>query len=122
VDQATLRAQGRLPSCPTCSGLARPNVLMFGDGTWDSSRTERQEEHLREWLAAAASGPAARIVIVECGAGTGVPTVRRFGESMASRLRASLIRLNVREPTAPSGGISLPLAAREGLFEIDRRL
>ena len=31
VDPETFRARRPLPSCPACGGLARPNVLMFGD-------------------------------------------------------------------------------------------
>jgi len=27
-----------LPKCPSCSKLARPNVFMFGDGTWNDER------------------------------------------------------------------------------------
>ena len=44
VDEDTLRAAHPLPSCPTCEELARPNVLMFGDWGWDSSRTRGQQE------------------------------------------------------------------------------
>ena len=32
VDPATMRATGELPRCPACGALARPNILMFGDG------------------------------------------------------------------------------------------
>ena len=32
-----------LPACPKCGGLARPNVLMFGDAGWDESRSWQQE-------------------------------------------------------------------------------
>jgi NAD-dependent SIR2 family protein deacetylase len=130
VDPVTFRARGSLPICPACRSLARPNVWMFGDGGWDAERTLAQEENLREWLAHAASSPRARLVIVECGAGTGVPTVRLFGEKTAARLGATLLRINLREPAVAlprAGGLqmatalSLPMGAREGLFEIDRR-
>src|SRR6185369_1821164 len=33
VDMATMRAD-HIPRCPHCGGVARPNVLMFGDFSW----------------------------------------------------------------------------------------
>lgn len=33
VDQEQFLAIGRLPRCPDCGELARPNILMFGDGS-----------------------------------------------------------------------------------------
>ncbi len=122
VDAATFRATGPLPSCPSCHGLARPNVLMFGDGAWDDTGAEQQEDRLRSWVAEATSGRDARLVIVECGAGTAVPTVRLFGEEMVARLGATLVRINLREPEIPGEGVGLPLGAREALWQLDRRM
>src|SRR6476469_10538792 len=34
VDASTFRAAEPLPRCNCCGGLARPNVLMFGDVNW----------------------------------------------------------------------------------------
>jgi NAD-dependent SIR2 family protein deacetylase len=133
VDPATFRARDPLPACPRCGELARPNVLMFGDWAWDPSRTVAQERRLDAWLrglevrpkapAGADSDPAPSggLVIVECGAGTGVPTVRMFGERLARSGRATLIRINVREPGGPAGVIPIPLGAREALERIDGR-
>lgn len=41
VSETTMRAEGELPRCPSCGGLARPNILMFGDLDWDPSSTLR---------------------------------------------------------------------------------
>ncbi len=117
VDEATFRAEGPLPTCPSCRGLLRPNVLMFGDFGWDSSRTEAQQARLEAWLEGAG-----RVVIVECGAGTGVPTVRHFSEYTAKDLPCRLIRINVREPEGPPGHIGIPMGALAALREIDRLL
>ena len=46
VDPATMRAAGELPRCPACGALARPNILMFGDGAWNPQRTATQEKRL----------------------------------------------------------------------------
>lgn len=42
VDPASMRALPPLPACPSRGGLARPNVLMFGDFGWLSARTDAQ--------------------------------------------------------------------------------
>src|SRR5215472_17156370 len=46
LDDSTFRARDPLPRCPHCTALARPNVLMFGDWSWISQRTEGQEARL----------------------------------------------------------------------------
>jgi NAD-dependent SIR2 family protein deacetylase len=119
VDPDTARAAEPLPKCPECGGLARPNILMFGDGGWDERRSFEQEQRLGRWLKSIAGR---RVVVIECGAGTAIPTVRHFCESMASRFRASLVRINVREPQVPdrTGHVGLAMGALAALREIDR--
>lgn len=121
VDPETFRAAAPLPACPDCGALARPNVLMFGDGGWDASRSHEQEERLEEWLDDAFGQPGARVVAVECGAGTSVPTVRYFSRSLVGR-GARLVRVNLREPEVERGHVGLALGARAALAGIDARL
>lgn len=116
VDPDTFRAADPLPACPHCGGLARPNVLMFNDSDWHPERTAAQERRLERWLARVEGR---RLVIVECGAGRAVPTVRRACEAIAARPGARLVRINPREPEAPLGAISLPAGALEALTAID---
>lgn len=121
VDPATARAADPLPRCPECGGLARPNILMFGDDGWDERRSFEQEQRLGRWLRSLGQ---ARLVVIECGAGTAIPTVRHFCEAMASRYRGRLVRINVREPQVPEGRghVGLALGALAALREIDRLL
>jgi NAD-dependent SIR2 family protein deacetylase len=119
VDPETFRARPPLPTCPDCGSLLRPNVLMFGDWSWDPSRTQAQERRLAEWLDAVG---AASLAIVECGAGTAIPSVRHFCERAAAANRGTLIRINVREPQVPRGGIGLPLGALEALRAIQEKM
>jgi NAD-dependent SIR2 family protein deacetylase len=119
VDETTLRARAPLPACPACGGPARPNILMFGDGGWDGSRTADQEARLSDWLRAVGGG---KLAILECGAGTGVPTVRHFCEAAAAAAGSTLIRINPREPAVPAGQVSLPIGALAALQAIDERL
>jgi NAD-dependent SIR2 family protein deacetylase len=116
VDETTMRAREPLPTCPSCGALARPNILMFSDADWDPSRACEQEVRFRTWLKAVVG---ARLVIVECGAGTAIPTVRRLCEHVATTHGATLIRINVREPSVPVGQVGLALGALEALHAIN---
>jgi NAD-dependent SIR2 family protein deacetylase len=119
VDMDTFRAEFELPECPRCEAIARPNVLMFGDWHWIPGRTAEQERRFSDWLARAA-GP--KLVIVELGAGSAVPTVRMTSEQIASRSGATLVRINPREPRVRYGHVGLAMDALEALEAIDERL
>jgi NAD-dependent SIR2 family protein deacetylase len=119
VAMETLRAANPLPLCPRCGGLARPNILMFGDFGWLGERAEAQSERLSAWLRGLSGG---RITVVECGAGGGVPTVRMTSESLVRLHGATLIRVNPREPRVPEGQISIAAGAAETLAAIDSLL
>jgi NAD-dependent SIR2 family protein deacetylase len=115
VDPATMRAQAPLPRCPDCGGLARPNILMFGDWNWNGRRTQAQEARFRTWMENLEDASAT--VILEFGAGSAVPTVRHLSETVARQTGGTLIRVNPREPHVP-GDIhahGLPLRAREAI-------
>jgi NAD-dependent SIR2 family protein deacetylase len=115
IDPETLRAAAPLPTCPRCKGILRPGILMFGDGGWDHARSSAQESRLDAWLSEI---DPRKIVVVECGAGTAIPTVRLFSEKLARR-GATLVRINVREPEVPGGQIGLAMGALEALRAID---
>ncbi len=119
IDPDTMRAVPRLPGCPQCSALARPNILMFGDFEWNSTRTDAQMRRMKAWLG---SIDQAKLVIIECGAGQAVPTVRMTCQHIAREYGGTLIRINTREPEVPRGHISLPLRALAALEAIDARL
>jgi NAD-dependent SIR2 family protein deacetylase len=119
VDPATLRAQDELPRCPMCGGLARPNVLMFGDGAWNPGRTAAQQIKFRLWLRRLARG---KLLVVEVGAGTAIPTVRQTAEQLAEAADTPLVRINPHAAQGPPGTISLAEGARTALEKIDERL
>jgi NAD-dependent SIR2 family protein deacetylase len=116
VDETTFRAEPPLPLCPACGVVARPAILMFNDGAWLSDRTDAQEEALNAWLAQLRG---AALVLIECGAGTAIPTVRSTMEHVSRRLHAPLIRINPRESHGPSGIIPLAMGAQEALQALD---
>jgi NAD-dependent SIR2 family protein deacetylase len=119
VDEETFRARPPLPECPACGAVDRPNVLMFGDWSWIPHRSRDQEARFGEWLQGVGG---ARLVVVELGAGSAVPTVRLTSERVVSRHAGSLVRINLREASVPAGHVGLPAAALSALQEIDRRL
>jgi NAD-dependent SIR2 family protein deacetylase len=101
IDAYNCRLRNEPPHCPACGGLARPNILMFGDWAWVERRTELQYQQLQEWLAAVD-----RLVCIEIGAGTHIPTVRYFSEQQPGHL----VRINPNEPEVPGNGRSIGLA------------
>jgi NAD-dependent SIR2 family protein deacetylase len=115
VDEETFRADPPLPACTSCGAVARPNILMFGDGGWLPRRTGEQLQALERWLA---SLRGRAVVVVELGAGRSVPTVRFRCEGAARLLDARLIRINPREPEGPAG----TLGFAEGALAVLRRL
>ena len=117
IHMETFRARAPLPACISCGGLARPNILMFGDWGWIPDRTERQEEAFSLWLEEIRHRRL-KLVIVEIGAGHAVPTVRYRSERAALSLGGTLIRINPRDAEVPSGHISIPLGAAEGINSI----
>jgi NAD-dependent SIR2 family protein deacetylase len=122
VDPQTFRARAPLPRCNRCGGLARPAILMFGDADWESSHFDAQEARLSAFLDVLRRRGSSRVVVVECGAGSAVPTVRRFGEAMTRVLGATLVRINMREPEVPDGHVGLAMGALPALRAIDARI
>lgn len=118
VDEAKCELLNRMPQCPHCAGMARPNILMFGDMHWSDRRTRFQLGRLRQWL-----NEASKLVVVELGAGTAIPSVRRFSEDMVRNYGARLVRINPREAEeAPEVAVALSSGALAALSAIDGRL
>ena len=111
VDAESCRLTSGLPNCPHCCAVARPNILMFDDWDWLERRSLEQHERLRSWL-----GRVGRLLVIEIGAGTAIPTVRRMSESVGGRL----IRINPDEPRLGGAeGVSLECGGLEALAAIE---
>ena len=107
IDATRFRAREPLPRTPD-GHPARPNVLMFGDYGWIADRTNEQGSRYRAFLRQV-SGK--RLVAIEMGAGTAIPSVRRE----CARRADTLVRINPRESHGPAGTISLPMGAQAAL-------
>ena len=114
-----MRARGRLPRCPECDGMARPNVLMFGDASFVPEVRRVQQDRYAAW---AASVRGRRLVIVEIGAGTALPAIRRVGEDLVERGLATLIRVNPDADRSDEPAIAIKLRALEALNHISEQL
>jgi len=114
VDEQQCRLRNRAPVCPHCGGLARPNVLMFGDASWIDQRSAAQAERQDAWLSGVKQP-----VIIEIGAGTTIPSVRYFSQRMIRHMRGRLIRINPNECDVPTRlDVGLPMGAADGLTAI----
>lgn len=121
IDETTMRADSEaMPRCPDCGDLARPNILMFGDGGWNSQRCERQERRYDQWLRTIIEAEA-KLVILEFGAGRAIPTVRLHSEQITAAIPgATLIRVNPRESDidVSCNGISIDSGALEAINQL----
>jgi NAD-dependent SIR2 family protein deacetylase len=116
VDTEACRLTNEPPTCPHCGGLARPNILMFGDDGWLEQRQAAQLKRLQAWLA-----QMERPLVIEIGAGTAVATVRHFSHQVLKSWGGRLIRINPTEPQVPtSQDVGLAAAALESLGAIDK--
>lgn len=110
------------PTCPVCGGLARPNILMFGDWNWLAGRREAQRHREENWLATLSVGQA-NVVIVEIGAGTAIPSVRHFSQWICREYGARIVRINPRESQAPSSmDVGIATGSLHALLGIDAAL
>ncbi len=116
VDMDSFKVKN-LPKCRVCDVVARPNILMFGDWSWKPARSNEQEARFNKWKKSVRTK---KIVIIEIGAGTAIPSVRMLSEYMSSiNHNATLIRINPRDYSIPTkDDISLACGGLEGLEAI----
>ena len=117
INMETMRSD-QVPKCKFCGGVARPNVLMFGDWWWIPTRSNDQQRQFEQFVRDCTKP----LVVVELGAGTAVPTIRWASESLARDQDATVIRINPREPQIFAPHISIAANAAEALQKIDDKL
>jgi NAD-dependent SIR2 family protein deacetylase len=118
VDEA-LHVRGPLPRCRACGALARPNIVLYGDDGFDSSRSNDQRHRMDRYLQGIRG---ARAVVLEFGAGMTIPTVRDFCEDTARNLRGTFIRVNKSECSVPPDGIAIEMGAKAALLALNAAL
>ncbi|HTD06079.1 SIR2 family NAD-dependent protein deacylase [Undibacterium sp.] len=114
VDGTACRLRNAPPQCPHCGGLARPNILMFGDWDWNQQRQAEQQTRQRRWLETVRYP-----LVIELGAGTAIPSVRHFSQAIVQEFGGRLIRINLREAeVASDSDVGLAAGALDGLNAI----
>ena len=122
VVQDNCRLLNQPPTCPVCGGLARPNILMFGDSGWRPERQQMQSSSEAKWFGRLAAIKA-NAVVIEIGAGSTRPYVRHFSDAVSWKYGARLIRINPRESQVPSSvDVGITAGALEALLAIDSLL
>jgi NAD-dependent SIR2 family protein deacetylase len=113
VDGATLRWRGEMPRCIYCGKLARPNILMFHDAHWVTSKDRQQAERFKRWRS-----EVDRPVCIELGAGLDIPRVRNLSAMFSDRL----IRINPGDCEVRTGEVGLRVGAAEALQRLAQRV
>lgn len=118
IDETTMRAKNA-PECPSCHRVARPNILMFGDYSWLHQRTASQEDNFDAFLQQNQDG---RLVVVEMGAGSAIPTIRNLSERLGQQQTNKVLRINPREAQIGPPHLSFPCGATAALDQIELQL
>ena len=118
IDESTMRSIN-VPKCPECQRVARPNILMFGDYSWLAKRSSIQEESFDEFLQ---DNNNKRMVVIEIGAGSSIPTIRNLSEQLGQRPQTTVLRINPREPHIRAPHFSFAGGAVEVLTQIQDAL
>jgi NAD-dependent SIR2 family protein deacetylase len=116
VDTQNCLLRNPPPHCPHCGGMARPNVLMFGDSGWIAERSAAQGDRQEAWLS-----KVRQPVVIELGAGTAIPSVRHFSRYVTGKsgFGGRLIRINPNECEVQNRqDVSLKMGAAAGLAAI----
>lgn len=115
TNMESCRATSDSPVCPSCGAIARPNILLFSDSDWIGHHSYKRQAEFNRWLD---SLHGKQLVIIECGAGTAIPTIRWISESAQRKPDATLIRINPRDFKVAENQIGIPSGALEGISRI----
>lgn len=116
VDEQTLKAQ-TLPHNDK-GELLRPNILMFDDWYWQKGRSAEQRERYNEFFKPMVRTQQSKVVLIELGAGTAIPTVQMESAKLKNWLNATYIQINPK--LGRKCTIGLNIGALEALRLIDK--
>lgn len=118
VDPDTMLTNSPLPTCNRCGAVARPHVFMFGDTNYLWNSPKGHSENYREWLK---ENREKKLVVIECGAGVTVPSLRRHCEEITNNTpHAKMVRINLKDSDIPNQEdyVSIQESALSGLGKI----
>lgn len=108
--------------CPGCGATSRPNVLMFDDFGFREDRLAAQFDRFAGWLDRAAMRGPSRVVVLEVGAGIGLPTIRNKAVGLSRTENWPLIRVNLHEAQPPENGVVVAGRAAAVLVALGKRI
>jgi NAD-dependent SIR2 family protein deacetylase len=107
-----LTSEQEIPKCPYCNKNARPNVLMFNDPGIVWTQIDQGQENFRNWAVSKME-----VLGIEIGAGTGIPSIRIFGQERTT----NLIRINPHEfVTSRTSDLGISAGGLEGIRALER--
>jgi NAD-dependent SIR2 family protein deacetylase len=117
IDESTMRSVN-VPVCPRCGGTARPSIPLYGDRHFIDTRLAGQSSKFSDFLQRIRTRA---LLIIEIGAGTGMPVVRNVTESLYLHKNVKVIRINTLEPEIDPPHIALQCRGLEALQRIDKK-
>lgn len=108
--------------CPHCNELARPSVWFCHDRNHTPERASVARRYTYNDWVSDMQKEGKRVVVVECGGGLTIPSVRVEAEDTveASGEGSLLVRINPSDCKVPAErAVGLPFGAREGIERVD---
>ncbi|NJO03712.1 MAG: hypothetical protein HC880_20410 [Bacteroidia bacterium] len=78
-------SEEKLPKCPNCQELVRPNVYIFRDRSFVNTRIQAQKERFENFLD---QHRHQNILVLEIGSGPTIKTIRSLTRRLARELRS----------------------------------
>ena len=107
---------GEFPICPDGITMARPNIYMFRDNKYLTTRSDEQKAKYEAFLD---RNQGKNIVVFEIGSGAHVQTIRIKTRELRSNHNAKCVRINPDQAKIKAPHIGLAKGALEALEELD---
>ena len=111
-----IKSELLIPKCPNCGSNCRPNIFLFNDWSWISTRSIHQQLRYNKWQKDV-KAKYENIVAIEIGAGETIRTIRNASENFC-RTDFPLIRINPNDFDKNDSSLTIPLGAYNAISNI----
>ncbi|TAD99562.1 MAG: NAD-dependent deacetylase [Bacteroidetes bacterium] len=111
--------EGIFPICPFSKVMARPNVYMFRDDTYISTRSKAQDANFQNFLA---KNKGKNMLVFEIGSGSHVQSIRVKTRMLRTEFGAKIVRINPKDFKVHEPNIGIAKGALAALTEIEQYL
>lgn len=108
------------PKCPICHKMTRPNIRLFEDWHWLSTRSRNQEKQYKQFIKKLKENHS-KAVVLEIGAGSKLPYLRQLSERL-TKYNWPIIRINPFETDVDGASVVIKNGAKKALMEINSLL